>query len=169
MRLTAAVLALAMSAPVAAQEPATLVLGAGASGIWHHNSHVQQTVETASLEYRSGRELFSGHEYLHEIKPLAGAFVSSDGTVYVHAGAYRDFPLAPRWILTPHFSAGLYGKGSKNDLGGALEFQSGVDLFYRLERGWRVGATLRHVSNGGIYDINPGIETLAVLVSVPLR
>ena len=161
MRLAAAVLALAMSAPVAAQEP--LVLGTGASGFWHHNSHVRNTVATGSVEYRSSYELFS------EVKPLVGAFAMSDGTAYIHAGAYRDFALAPRWILTPHFSAGAYSKGDKNDLGGTLEFQSGIDLFYRLERGWRVGATLRHVSNGGIYEVNPGIETLAVLVSVPLR
>lgn len=158
-----------MSAPVAAQESPTLVLGAGASGIWHHNSHVQHTVETVSIEYRGSRELFSTRELLKEIKPLVGAFATSDGGVYIHGGAYRDFALAPRWIVTPHFSAGAYGKGSKNDLGGTLEFQSGVDLFYRLDHGWRLGATLRHVSNGGIYDVNPGIETLAVLVSVPLR
>jgi len=152
-----------MSAPLAAQEGATLVLGAGASGIWHHNSHVQHTVETVSVEYRSGHELF------REVKPLVGAFAMSDGGAYLHAGIYRDFALAPRWIVTPHFSAGAYGHGSKNDLGGTLEFQSGVDLFYRLDRGWRIGATLRHVSNGGIYDVNPGIETLAILASVPLR
>src|SRR5438045_3439600 len=79
-----------------------------------------------------------------------------------------DFALAPRWIVTPHFSAGVYGDGTTNDLGGKLEFQSGVDLFYRLDHRWRVGATLRHVSNGGIYDVNPGIETLAILVAIPL-
>jgi lipid A 3-O-deacylase len=169
MRLAAAVLALALSASVAAQEPPMLVLGAGATGVWHHNTHVQHTLVIGSIEYRSSHDLFSGYERLREIKPLVGAFVTADGSVYVHGGAYRDFALAPRWIVTPHFSAGLYGNGSKNDLGGTLEFQSGVDLFYRLDHGWRLGATLRHVSNGGIYDANPGIETLAVLVSVPLR
>ena len=164
MRFAAAVVALGtLSTPAAAQEPATLVLGAGASGIWHHNSHVQHTVETVSVEYRSGHELFS------EAKALVGAVAMSDGSAYLHAGIYRDFALAPRWIVTPHFSAGAYGRGSKNNLGGTLEFQSGVDLLYRLDRGWRIGTTLRHVSNGGIYDVNPGIETLAVLVSVPLR
>jgi lipid A 3-O-deacylase len=159
-----------MSAPAAAQESA-LVFGAGVSGMVHHNTHVQHTVEIASMEYRSSYELFSGsgYELLREIKPLVGAFATSDGSGYVHAGAYRDFALAPRWVVTPHLSAGAYAHGSKNNLGGKLEFQSGVDLFYRLDRGWRVGATLRHVSNAGTGDFNPGIETLAVLVSVPLR
>ena len=62
-----------------------------------------------------------------------------------------------------------YGRGTKNDLGYGLEFQSGVDLFYRMARGWRAGATLRHVSNAGLSDINPGIETLALLVAIPVR
>jgi lipid A 3-O-deacylase len=163
MRLAAAVLALALSAPVAAQEPPMLVLGAGAGGIIHHNTHVRNTETAASIEYRSSYDLYKG------VKPLVGALAMSDGAAYVHAGAYRDFVLSPRWIVTPHFSAGAYGHGDKNDLGGTLEFQSGVDLFYRLERGWRVGATLRHISNAGTGDFNPGIETLAVLVSVPLR
>ena len=159
-----------MSGSAAAQESA-LVFGAGVSGMWHHNTHVQHTVEIVSVEYRSGHELFnrSGYDLFREIKPLVGAFATSDGSGYVHAGAYRDFALAPCWILTPHLSAGAYGHGSKNNLGNELEFQSGIDVFYRLDRGVRLGATLRHVSNAGTGQFNPGIETLAVLVSVPLR
>jgi hypothetical protein len=151
-----------MSVPAAAQEGATLVLGAGASGFWHHNSHVTQTVSIASIEYRGTYDLYRG------LKPLAGAFTGSDDSSYVHAGVYRDFTLSSRWILTPHFSAGVYSNGTTNDLGGKLEFQSGVDLFYRLNHRWRVGASLRHVSNGGIYNVNPGIETLAIVVAIPL-
>lgn len=139
-----------------------LVLGAGVTGM-RHNSHVTDTEEVVSLEYRTSYDLWRG------VKPLAGAFYGTDGSAYVHAGVYRDFELSSRWIVTAHFSAGAYGNGDKNDLGGTLEFQSGVDLFYRWEGGWRLGATLRHVSNAGIYDINPGIETISLLVAVPLR
>jgi hypothetical protein len=164
MRLCAAFFLLAsLAAPAAAQEPAYLVFGAGATGVFRHNEHVQDTVGLVSLEYRSGRELF-GH-----IKPLAGAFATSDGGAYVHAGLYRDFSLSSRWIFTPHFSAGIHGHGSKIDLGDPPEFQTGLDLFYRLHDGWRAGITLRHVSNGGAGDFNPGIETVALLVSLPLR
>src|SRR3954462_2439532 len=163
MRLAAAAVVLAaMSASAAAQEGAMVVLSAGASGFWHPTSHVTQTVGLASIEYRGTSDLYRG------MKPLVGAFGGSDDSSYVHAGVYRDFALAPRWIVTPHFSAGVYSDGTTNDLGGKLEFQSGVDLFYRLDHRWRVGATLRHVSNGGIYDVNPGIETLAILVAIPL-
>ena len=162
MRLAVAILALTLSAPVAAQEGPMLVVGVGATGIFHHNSHVTATVAVVSLEYRANRDLWRG------VKPLVGAFVGTDDSAYVHAGVYRDFVLSSRWTVTPHFSAGVHSNGEKNNLGGPVEFQSGVDLFYRVGHGWQLGGTLRHVSNGGIYDVNPGIETLAVLVSMPL-
>jgi hypothetical protein len=161
--LASIVLLLAAVATAAAQEPSRLVLGAGATGFWRHNGHVRNTEGIFSAEYRSPADLAYG------VKPLIGAFATDDGSAYVHAGVYRDFNLSPRWIVTPHFSAGLYGEGSKNELGYALEFQTGIDLFYRMERGWRIGTTLRHVSNAGLSDVNPGIETLALLVAVPVR
>jgi hypothetical protein len=155
-------LLLAVAAPAFAQEPPRLVLGAGATGFVRHNGHVRNTEAIFSAEYRSAAEL------AYRLKPLAGAFATGDGSAYVHAGLYRDFDLSSRWIVTPHFSAGFYDRGSKNDLGYGLEFQSGVDLFYRMARGMRIGATLRHVSNAGLADINPGIETFALLVALPV-
>jgi hypothetical protein len=158
--LASIVLLLAVTAPASAQE---IVLGAGATGFVRHNGHVRNTESIVSAEYRSRASLAYG------LKPLAGAFATQDGSAYVHAGLYRDFQVAPRWTVTPHFSAGLYGRGSKNDLGATLEFQTAIDLFYRLENGWQAGATLRHVSNAGIAEINPGIETMALLVAMPVR
>ena len=163
IRLLTVVALVALTASAVAQEPAHLVFGAGATAVFRHNEHVQDAVGLVSIEYRSGHELFA------HVKPLAGAFATSDGGGYVHAGLYRDFTLSPRWVFTPHFSAGIYGHGSKIDLGDPPEYQTGLDLFYRLREGWRAGATLRHVSNGGAGDFNPGIETVALLVSLPLR
>ena len=161
--LTAFILLASLAVPAMAQQGAQLVFGAGATAVFRHNEHVQDTVALLSAEYRSGRELFG------QVKPLAGAFATSDGGAYVHAGLYRDFTLSSRWTFTPHFSAGIHEHGSKIDLGDPPEFQTGLDLFYRLPDGWREGVTLRHVSNGGSGSFNPGIETVALLLSVPLR
>jgi hypothetical protein len=157
------VLAAAGAARAAADEPPMVVLSAGATGILHHNTDVRHTVALFSAEYRGSAELF------RRVKPLVGGFATSDGQAYAHAGVYRDFDLAPHWILTPRFAAGAYRQGSKDKLGGALEFQSGVDLFYRLANRWRIGAALSHVSNAGIGDSNPGTETIALVVAIPLR
>lgn len=160
---TAALLFAACTLPAAAEEPAHLVLGAGATGIWHHNSHVQHTAFITSAEYRAPLDLWRG------VKPLAGALAAADGSAYAHAGFYRDFHVARRWVVTPHFSAGVYSHGNKNDIGGNRQFQTGVDLMRTLDSGWRMGATLRHLSNAGTRDCNPGIETLAFVVAMPLR
>lgn len=159
----AALLLAAFASSAHAEEPAYVVLGAGANGIWHHNHHVQHTIAIASVEYRATIDLWRG------VKPLVGALATSDGSAYAHGGFYRDFDIAERWILTPHASAGVYSHGNKNDLGGTGEFQTGVDLQRRLDNGWRIGVTLRHLCNGGTGHYNPGSETLAVLVAVPLR
>ncbi len=140
-----------------------LVFGVGASGIVHHNTHVNHTVGIASVEYRADHRIFG------EMKPLAGAFATSDGSVYVHGGIYRDWNFAARWSLTAHLAAGAYGHGDKNDLCNPLQFQEGVDLMHRFNKGWRLGASLRHLSNGGTGSCNPGSETLALFIAVPLR
>lgn len=163
MRLAAVLVAFSLTPPASAEDGATFVVGAGATGIWRHNSHVTDTVAIGSLEYRANYDLG------HEIKPLVGVFGATDDSSYVHAGVYRDFTLSSRWTVTPHFSVGGWSEGTKNDLGGKLEFQSGVDFLYPLPHRWRMGVTLRHVSNAGIYHINPGIETIEVLLSAPLN
>lgn len=157
----------ALVVPAAAEEPA-LVLGAGGdrhrpSQHQSYNTKVRNSAAELSAEYRSDRDLLRG------VKPVARASASSDRQAYAHAGLYRDFALSSRWILSAHISAGLYGRGTKNDLGGALEFQTGLDLFYRLEGGARIGVTARHVSNAGSGDFNPGSETIALLYARPLR
>ena len=107
-RLTpeAGVALLAAIAPMAAaQSIAALVVGSAATAIWHHtiwhhNGHVHHTMSIASAEYHIQYEL------CHGIKPLVGAFASSDGSYYLRGGAYRDFDIGPQWILTLHLSAG---------------------------------------------------------------
>ena len=152
-----------LASPVAAQEPTRIVASAGVTGFARHNDHVRDTTEFAGLEIRGRRDLYRG------IKPLAGAFVTSNGAAYLHAGVYRDFALGSRWTFTPHFSAGAFARRDGMDLGESLEFQTGLDLFYRINGGWRAGATLRHLSNAGLSDTNPGTENLGLLLALPLR
>ena len=153
----------ACALPAAAQDAPSLVFGAGAAGIWHHNSHVRDTVAVASMEYRSNQNLF------WRLKPLAGALVTSDRSAYVHGGIYGDWAFASRWNAALHFSAGAYGHGEENNLCNRFEFQEGVDVMYRMNKGWRIGGSLRHLSNGGSGSCNPGIETLTLLVAVPIK
>ena len=163
-RLIASLLLLAaLASPAAAQEQAHLVVGAGVTGFARHNDRVRETTEFASVEYRGTRNLWRG------VRPLAGLWVTTHGAAYVHAGLYRDFDLNSRWTATLHFSGGGFARRDGMDLGDTIEFQSGVDLFYRTHDGWRWGMTLRHISNGGLADSNPGTENLGIVLALPLR
>ena len=68
-----------------------------------------------------------------------------------------------------HAMPGLYAAGDDFDLGGPIEFRSGIELGYEAKNGWRYGLSYDHRSNAGIYDNNPGIETVQFRVSVPLN
>jgi len=49
------------------------------------------------------------------------------------------------------------------DYGGPLQFTSHLGLSRRLgDSTWRLQGRLQHTSNGGIYDPNPGLDTLII-------
>ena len=146
-----------LATPALAQnKPSQIVVGGGISGLRDDSSGV------GSIEYRFGREFGF-------VSPLVGMNITTDGAFYAHAGLYKDLELGARWTLTPHLSVGGYARGSGDDLGHALEFQSGLDLMYRLESNWRMGLTIRHLSNASISDHNPGVERVMFLLSIPTR
>ena len=161
--LAAGLFLAAIARPVAAQEPAHIVIGAGLTGFARHNEEVRETTEFLDLEYRGSTDLWRG------VKPLAGVGMTTQRVAYARGGLYRDFALNPSWILTAHFSVGAAARREGTDLGNTIEFLSGLDLFYRLRNGWRVGATLSHVSNGGLADNNPGLENVGILLALPLN
>ncbi|HSN88855.1 MAG TPA: acyloxyacyl hydrolase [Thermoanaerobaculia bacterium] len=47
-----------------------------------------------------------------------------------------------------------------------VEFRSGVELAWRLNERSRIGLCLYHLSNGGLYDFNPGTESLILSYGV---
>jgi hypothetical protein len=109
--------------------------------------------------------------FLPDAIPVTGAMASSQGTLYIYGGFRFDFPLGRRWIVTPNWAAGLYheGKEGGKELGGVVEFRSGIEFAYRLDDRSRLGLCLYHLSNGGFYDFNPGTESLLLTYSAALR
>jgi lipid A 3-O-deacylase len=67
-----------------------------------------------------------------------------------------------------HVMPGLYEPGGGGpDLGGTLQFRSGLEIGLATAAGLRLGLALDHRSNAGIYRDNPGLETLQIRVSFP--
>jgi lipid A 3-O-deacylase len=99
------------------------------------------------------------------IGPVIGAGGTTDGGTFERVGLGRDFFLGERWIAHVSLSGGAYQPGGGKDLGRGFEFRSALDLSYRLRHDLRVGVVLAHLSNAGISDINPGVETLSFTVA----
>jgi hypothetical protein len=93
---------------------------------------------------------------------------TGQGTLYAYAGLRADLPLEGRWMVSPNWGVGGYYFDGGRDLGGGLEFRSGVEVSYRLERGDRIGLCLYHLSNAALYKRNPGSESLALTYTAGL-
>ena len=116
----------------------------------------------AGLEYRWA-EL--GRLKLPErlaLAPAAGVAGSEDGNAWIYGGLRLDVAAGSRWVVTPQFSVALYEDGDGRDLGGVIEFRSGLEVAYRFEKGQRLGVLFYHLSNAGLYDSNPGSNSLVL-------
>lgn len=104
------------------------------------------------------------------LKPHAGLLGAGDGSLYGYAGVLADFPLWGSGLyLVPNVAAGVYDDGSDDhDLGGPVQFRSGLDILYRYDSGYRVGVGFYHISNAGLYEDNPGEESVLLSISIPL-
>ena len=165
MRLTAgggaaAALALTLvTAPAArADGPGLLAIGLGAYDVRHGDTEAQFRVE-----YRFATS------FLWIIQPLAGAFAAADGTFFGYGGARIELALTDHLVLMGDAAAGYWQRGRGLRLGDALEFKTGAEFAYRFDDGSRLGVAFDHISNAGIAKLNPGVESLLLVYSVPLE
>lgn len=101
-----------------------------------------------------------------DLTPVLGVSATEEEAVWIYAGLRYDIPLGDRWVLTPHFAASLFDEGDGKDLGGVVEFRSGLEIAVRITAGSRLGLSFYHLSNAGIYDRNPGVESLVLTWSL---
>lgn len=140
-----------------AQAAGHLVAYGGSQDVLDDKSYAQ-----FGAEYRFA-DVYKG------LRPTVGINGTDEGDVYGYGGVHWDIPLADSgFYLTPNFVVGAYHHGDGKDLGGALEFRSGVEGSYEFSNGSRVGVTFNHISNASIYDKNPGAEALLVSYQHPM-
>jgi lipid A 3-O-deacylase len=103
------------------------------------------------------------------IRPIIGAFGTSDSAAYGYVGLNWDVALIPNQLyIIPNFAVGAFSEGDGKDLGGTLQFRSGIELAYQFPNAHQIGVALNHLSNAGIYKKNPGEETIMVTYSLPV-
>lgn len=103
------------------------------------------------------------------LRPILGGSVLDDGGHYWYVGGRAEIALTRESDLTLglSFAPGIYRKGSW-DLGGPVEFRSGIDLSASVTSGISVGAGLYHLSNGGMYSENGGAESAVLSLAFQL-
>jgi len=143
---------------LAGSGPDTVVGGLGAFQVFDDGD---DTLAAATVEYRAGTKLVG-------IGPLGGLEINHRGGGMVYAGVYADFEFGDVLTLTPFATLGGYWEGDGSDLGGAFQFRTGLDLAHPFSWG-RVGVRLSHISHAGVYDDNPGAESVFLVVGVPLN
>ena len=71
--------------------------------------------------------------FLGKFKPVTGAFMTGNSSVYLYTGIEGQYGIGPLKI-SPSFTPGYYEKGDGKDLGSVLEFKSevkiGFDIFF---------------------------------------
>lgn len=108
-----------------------------------------------------------GSPLFYVFKPTVGFEVTGDGGGGVFVGLAGDWLIHDQWTFTPSFAVGAWGNGDGKDMGSVLEFRSQVEVGYRFDNGWRLGASYGHISNAEIGDTNPGAEILSMHLRVP--
>lgn len=117
------------------------------------------------FEYRLPSQLITmSQEDLGTLTPALGFSLTSAESRYFYGGLRLPLYINT-WVLTPHFAAGLFQGGNGKYLGGALEFRSGIEASFYSTGNTLLGISFYHLSNGNLYDQNPGSESIVFVYS----
>ena len=141
---------------LAAGEPFSLAFSGGVSNF----NKAERKVELG-VEGRLPTDLWG-------LAVAAGLYGNDERSAWIFGGVRRDFHIARSWILTPAFAVALYSAGDGKDLGGPVEFRSALDIAYEWPDRRRLALCIYHLSNAGIYDRNPGMNSVILTYSLPL-
>jgi hypothetical protein len=116
--------------------------------------------------------LYNVAEFRHYFKNNVGGALTSleiaGGTYYIALGVFRERRLFAKLYVSISLSPGLLSGNGKKKMGCVVEFRSSFEISYRVANDYRLGLSINHYSNSGLGDINPGTESLRLMLSVPI-
>jgi lipid A 3-O-deacylase len=112
-------------------------------------------------EYRFG-------DVLWIISPFIGTLGTAKGAFYGYGGFGFDINFFQRFVATPSAAVGYFEPGIGINLGAHTEFRTGAEFDYRFDNLNRLGVGMYHISNAGIGKVNPGVELVTVVLTMPL-
>ena len=148
---------LSLCAAAPAQALDELAVSAGRFRV-SDNNHVNE----GGLEVRLAPHRFRWLPRQVLFVPAFGAMMNSDSSYYAYGSFRFEIPAGQRWQITPQLGYGLYERNGGFNLGGQVEFRSGLEVTRQIGERCRLGLIYYHLSNAGIYTHNPGSESLVL-------
>lgn len=102
------------------------------------------------------------------LKPFAGFMANTDGGRYIYSGLLFEIPITDFLSLIPSLAPGFYIKNFSKDLHSLLEFRSQIEAIFTLSNNFRAGLSFSHISNASLGDANPGVESVAFTIQLPV-
>jgi len=157
---------LLLAAVARADDSPQLTVG---GGLFELTARKLQTAE-GDIFFRSGHGWFDGGDAFGGLRPAVGLMVNAKGAVMGWGGVAAPFQFADgRWEVEPAIGAGAYSRGNSKRLGGPFAFHLGLNVSYGVGAHSRVGLAFMHISNGGIYEKNPSVNSALVTWSWRFR
>ncbi len=101
---------------------------------------------------------------LGTFKPVSGAFITGNSSVYLYTGIEGQYGLGPLKVL-PSFTPGYYEKGDGKDLGSVLEFKSEIKVGLDIFENSKLSYSYSHISNNDWGTSNPGTDNQHITFS----
>ena len=101
---------------------------------------------------------------LGKFKPVSGAFITGDSSLYFYTGVEGQYGIGPLKIL-PSFAPGYYEKGDGKDLGSVLEFKSEIKVGLDIFENSKLSYSYSHISNNDWGETNPGTDNQQITFS----
>ena len=102
--------------------------------------------------------------FLGKFKPISGAFMTGNNSIYLYTGIEGQYGIGPLKIL-PSFSPGYYEKGNGKDLGSVLEFKSEIKIGFDIFKNSKLSYSYSHISNNDWGETNPGTDNQQITFS----
>lgn len=103
-----------------------------------------------------------------DVVPGVGYQQAACGAGYVYTTFAKTIWLNSDWAIMPYFGPGFWADSEQIQLGHRIQFRTGVDVVLRLDGNVTVGIGVAHLSNSSLGDLNPGTETLAFSLTIPI-
>jgi hypothetical protein len=152
--------AAALAACCGAAQAGELEFGLGLDDVLGHNG---SSTAAVLVQIRSDPRATLGPVGL---SVAAAAEADTRRDLWAGAGIVGLLPLRGGFRIDGSVMAGIYAVGDGgNELGSELEFRSRLGVSRAVRKSWRVGFAIEHKSNGGVGDLNPGVETVFVTLA----